>query len=40
VLTVTSKVGAGHHERRSSLFDDEQKRKDSISKLTANVEGE
>jgi hypothetical protein len=38
-MTTCSPITA-HHERRSSLFDDEQRRKESISKLTANVEGE
>ncbi|KAI4914095.1 hypothetical protein J4E90_005816 [Alternaria incomplexa] len=29
-----------HHERKTSIFDDEQKRKESVARLTANLEGE
>ncbi|CAN9093128.1 unnamed protein product [Alternaria alternata] len=29
-----------HHERKASIFDDEQKRKESVARLTANFEGE
>lgn len=38
--TKTEQVTAGHHERHSSLYNDEQRRKESISKLIANIEGE
>ncbi|KAF1363524.1 D-xylose-proton symporter [Lizonia empirigonia] len=40
MLTALRQVTAGHHERHSSLYNDEQRRKESISKLTANIEGE
>ncbi|CAO2647249.1 Nn.00g081710.m01.CDS01 [Neocucurbitaria sp. VM-36] len=38
--TTIEQVHNGHHERKASLFDNEQVRRESIARLTANLEGE
>jgi hypothetical protein len=37
---VNRQTSGSDTERRASIFDDEQKRRESVTRLTANLEGE